>query len=70
MAWTQSDIDALKAAMGTGVRDVTYSDGSRQVYRDLGEMRQVLSMMQAEVGAAGGASPRVKVTRLFGARGL
>lgn len=49
MAWTQDDVDALKAAMATGARDVQYSDGSRISYRTLAEMRDVLAEMQAEI---------------------
>ena len=52
MAWTQDDIDALKAAIATGAQDVQYSDGSRVAYRSLKDMRDTLAMMQGEVAAA------------------
>lgn len=48
MAWTQSDIDALKAAIATGARDVSYSD-RRVSYRSLDEMRTILRMVTDEV---------------------
>jgi hypothetical protein len=65
MAWTQTDIDALKAAISTGMRDVQYSDGSRMVYRDLDEMRSILADMEAEV--AGASVKRARTIR-FGSR--
>ena len=49
MARTQDDIDALQAAIGSGARSVTYSDGSQVVYRDLDEMRSILRDMSREV---------------------
>jgi hypothetical protein len=53
MAWTQTDIDKLKAAMAQGARRVKYAD--REVeYRDLAEMRQTLGLMESEVNAAAG----------------
>jgi hypothetical protein len=51
MSWTQSDIDALKAAIGSGALMVTYSDGSSVQYRSLADMKATLKMMEAEVSA-------------------
>lgn len=49
MAFTQSDIDALEEAIGTGARRVRYSDGSEVEYRTLAEMRSILADMKASV---------------------
>ncbi len=49
MAWTQSDIDALKSAIATGAREVRYADGRLVVYRTLDEMMRVLASLSAEV---------------------
>lgn len=49
MAWSQTDIDSLKAAIATGALKVRYADGSEVTYRSLAEMRTTLSMMQADV---------------------
>jgi transcriptional/translational regulatory protein YebC/TACO1 len=68
MAWTQDDADALKAAIASGARDVTYSDGSRIVYRSLAEMREVLAMIEAEV--AGASVTRVRTVRLNSSKGF
>lgn len=59
MAYTQADADALKAAMASGAQRVRYSDGSEVEYRSLAEMKEALSMIQAE------ASPPVKPVRAF-----
>lgn len=50
MAWTQTDIDALKAAIAQGALKVRFAD--RDVtYRSLKEMRETLAMMEEEVNA-------------------
>jgi len=64
MAWTQGDIDRLKAAIATGVREVQYADGTRSVYRSLGEMREVLALMRAEVAAAAGPQRSYRAVRV------
>lgn len=56
MAFTQTDVDALKAAMAKGVRRVRNSNGEEVLYNSFAEMRQALAMMEAEV--AGSAAPR------------
>jgi hypothetical protein len=48
MAYTQDDIDALKAAIASGAKKVKFSDRETE-YRDLSEMRQILNDMQASV---------------------
>lgn len=55
MAYTQDDIDALKAAIATGAQKVTFGSGpdSRTVeYRSLDAMRSILADMIAEVSPA------------------
>ena len=55
MAWSQSDIDTLKAAIASGARKVKYGygpDAQEVEYRSLDEMRQVLADMLAEVNPA------------------
>jgi hypothetical protein len=53
MAWTQTDVDALKAAIGSGLTTVMYSDGSQMQYRSLADMQSILAGMEAEVAGAG-----------------
>lgn len=60
MAWTQTDIDALKAAIATGALKVRYADGREVVYRSLEDMRAILNDMEAEVSPAS-VRPRVSL---------
>ena len=68
MAWTQDDINALKASIATGIKDVQYSDGSRVTYRSLEEMKDILGQMQGEVEA--GAVKRVRTIRVNSCKGF
>lgn len=56
MAFTEADIDRLKAAMAQGALRVRYAD--REVtYRSLDEMKETLALMQADVDAVAGRKP-------------
>lgn len=48
MAYTQKDIDALKAAIATGATKVRFADNREVTYRTLAEMRSVLAELAAE----------------------
>ena len=66
MAWTQADVDALKAAIATGAKKVKYTD--REVeFQDTGAMMRALSAMEAEVNAAAGTA---RYTRLMPRKGF
>jgi len=59
MAWTQTDLDRLKAAIAQGVRKVTYSDGRAHEYHSLAEMLRLKAVVEAEVaGPAAAQEPR------------
>lgn len=65
VAYTQTQIDTLKAAIAEGALKVRFGD--REVtYRSLDEMRQTLRMMQDEVGAAAGRTPRRRIRFMTG----
>ena len=49
MAWTQADVDELKAAIGAGHKSVRYGNGNAVEYHSLQEMMQALSAMESEV---------------------
>ena len=55
MAWSQSDIDKLKAALASGHRRVRYTSGEVE-YQSVDDMLKVLAEMQREV--APDAAPR------------
>lgn len=69
MAYTQADLDALKALKARGTRSVTFSDGRSVVYRELDEINQAIADVQAELGAASGA-PRIRRRRYVTDKGL
>lgn len=50
MAWTQADVDKLKAAIASGaaVQSIAFADQTF-TFRSLDEMLKLLSVMQAEV---------------------
>lgn len=61
MAWTQADVDALKAAIATGIRRVRYND--REVeYQSIDQMQAALGLMAQEVATATGtAKPFIRL---------
>lgn len=67
MAYTQDDIDALKAAIATGALRVEFGSGpdKRVVeYRSLSDMNATLATISAEVNPTQTAQrPRVSVVR-------
>lgn len=70
MAWTQTDVDKLKAAIGQGATKVKFAD--REVtYRSLDEMRETLLLLQADVDqAAGKPRRRARHLRFVTSKGL
>lgn len=58
MAYTQSQIDALKTAIASGVLIVTHGETTTH-YRNLREMKAILSDMESEVNSR----PRRTVAR-------
>jgi hypothetical protein len=65
MAFTQADVDALRAAIASGALRAKFGSGpdSREVeYRNLADMNATLAMMIAEVSPAV-ARPRVSVVQ-------
>lgn len=65
MAYTQSQIDALKAAAARGVTRVKVGDEDIQ-FASLGEMRRQIREMEAEVAGGSASAPSIaypKTTR-------
>lgn len=58
MAWTQSDLTVLEAAIRKGARRVQYSTGSVE-YQDLNQMRALRDEMKAEIAEAAGTGSSV-----------
>lgn len=61
MAFQQSDLDALDAAILTGKRSVTFADGRKVENHSLDELRRLRNDVKAEIAAsASQVSPRVR----------
>ena len=62
MAWTQTDIDALKTAMasGRGVRSLTFGDQTVS-FNSPREMLDLLAVMQQEVQVTAGTRKGYRV---------
>lgn len=61
MAWTQTQVDTLKAAIATGTRTVSYGDKT-VTYHDMNAMLSALQAMEAEVAAGSGVSSSGRCT--------
>lgn len=53
MAWTQTDLQTLEAAIASGARIVRYGD-KEVTYQTLDQMRALRREMQAELGLSSG----------------
>lgn len=58
MAFTQSDVDALQAAIAGGVRKVTFADGRSTEYQNLDQMLAALTVMRGDVAKGSNAGGR------------
>jgi hypothetical protein len=61
MAWTQTDIDRLKAAIALGTRKVEFGSGETrrvQEYQSIDAMLKALAVMEAEVLGTGSLASR------------
>jgi hypothetical protein len=66
MAFTQTDIDALKKAMALGLRSAEFRSGDttrKQEFRSLREMEQLLARMERDIGTAAPATIYVQHSR-------
>jgi hypothetical protein len=68
MAFSQTDIDAIKAALAAnaaqgGAQIVRFADGRQVQYRSVAEMREILALAQADV-AASAATPPARMRRV------
>lgn len=52
MAWSQTDLDKLDAAIARNVRRVTFADGRTVEYQNADQMLAVRKTMKAELTAA------------------
>lgn len=58
MAWTQTDLDAIEAALVNGTTTVKYSD-KQVTYRSIDELIRVRELIRKDLGLTNAASGRV-----------
>jgi hypothetical protein len=61
VAWTQADIDALKAKIASAVESVAFGDKSQKNF-DMDAMLTALQAMEAEVNGGGGGDSNGRCT--------
>jgi len=64
MAFQQSDLDKIDAAISSGVRSVTFADGRRTEYQNVADMLRARDMIRGEVDAASSTGRRRRLTIL------
>jgi hypothetical protein len=52
MAFTQTDLDAIRAAKATGALEVRYADGRQVRYRSLTEMDRIIQDIERSLAQA------------------
>lgn len=52
MAWTQDQVDSLRAAIAKGVTSVRNANGESVEFRSLDEMQRLLATMEGSVSGA------------------
>lgn len=70
MAYTQADLDVIRAAIATGATTVRFPDGKFIEYRSLADMRAIEADIAAEVNADSSVSTRVRQMRIVACKGL
>ncbi len=58
MAWTQTDLDAIEAAMVTPEMRVRFQDGREVQYRSMSELLSARDVIKAAITAVSGAGVR------------
>jgi protein-disulfide isomerase-like protein with CxxC motif len=59
MAWTQADLDTLRAHMASGVQKVRYADGREVTYHSLDQMLAAEKVISAAISMADASSSSV-----------
>jgi len=59
MAFTTSDLDAIKGAIASGELTVRTADGKQVTLRTMAELLQAKAAIEAEIAGAVGGTPRL-----------
>jgi stage III sporulation protein SpoIIIAA len=57
--WTQEDIDALRAALASGVKRIRKADGSEVEYQSARDIEAAIAKIQQALNAAAGITSSV-----------
>jgi len=60
MAWSQTDLDRLDAALANNVRKVTFADGRSTEYQNADQMLAVRKAIRAELLGSASSSGRTR----------
>ena len=69
MAYTQSQLEALEAALASGTLRVSY-EGRSVEYRSIEELKKAIAEVQASLAAADSTVPRSRMLRLYTEKGF
>ncbi len=69
MAFTQSQLEALEAALASGTLRVSY-EGRSVEYRSVDELKKAIAEVKASLAAADPTTPRSRVIRLYTEKGF
>ena len=68
MSFTQTQLDALEAALASGALTVEY-DGRRVTYRSVAELKEAIAEVRAALDSAAGKT-RVRQIRVHSSKGV
>lgn len=68
MAYTQTQLDALQAALASGELRVQFKDRTVE-YRSIAELKQAIALVENAINSAGG-TPTVRQYRVVTEKGL
>ncbi|HPT27530.1 MAG TPA: hypothetical protein PLZ95_14015 [Bryobacteraceae bacterium] len=69
MAYTQSQLEALEAALASGTLRVSF-EGRSVEYRSVDEIKKALAEVKAALAAADPATPRTRMIRVYTEKGF
>ncbi|MEN6306104.1 MAG: hypothetical protein ABFD96_25485 [Armatimonadia bacterium] len=69
MAWTAADVETLKKAIASGVKEATFGTETIK-YQDTASMLKLLSRMEAEIAAASASSSTSRTILIQHGRGV
>jgi roadblock/LC7 domain-containing protein len=69
MAYTESQLEALEAALASGTLRVSF-EGRSVEYRSVDEIKKAIAEVKAGLASANPATPRTRMIRVFTEKGF